>query len=153
MIQIKTQLTKKEKEQVSQLLQEYTDIYGDFYITKNNLRLFIKENSDLLFECLKRGDKIAFNEKGIILLYGFADKAPRKYVKILTEDNDTANHLLKILAWNIKEDLFAKIKKNNPLKEILEKNGFRYFKDRGKEVLLIKKYFSRPFIKKEINNA
>jgi len=153
MIQIKNQLTKKEKEQVSQLLQEYTDIYGDFYITRQNLRLFIKENPDVLFECLKRGDKIAFNEKGIILIYGFADKALRKYVKILVEDETNANQLLKVLAWEIREDLYAKIKKNNPLKEILLENGFRYFKDRGKEVLLIKKYFSRPPIKKEINNA
>ena len=143
MIQIKQNLNKKEKEQVSQLLQEYTDIYGDFYITRQNLRLFIKDNPDVLFDCLKKGDKIAFNEKGIILIYGFADKSPRKYVKILTENPDNANHLLKILAWNIKVDLWAKVKKTNPLKEILEKNGFRYYKDRGKEVLLLKKQFVR----------
>ena len=147
MIQLKQNLTKSEKSLISSLLDELIDIFGDFYVTKENLRLYIKQNKDVLFETLKKGDRIAFNENGLILLYGKADKSPRTYIKVLTKDEDTANRLLKIIAWNIKEDLYAKIKKTNHLKEILEKNGFRFKADRGKEVLLLKPYIIAETIK------
>jgi len=151
MIQVKQNLNKKEKEVVWSLLQDLPDIYKDFYITKNNLRLFIRENLDLLYDCLKKGDRIAFDENlGMILIYGFSDKSPRKYVKILTKDDESASHLLKILAWNIKEDLYAKVKKTNPLKRTLERNGFRFSADRGKEILLKRTYIpTRPIRQKK----
>ena len=51
-----------------------------------NGRLFIKENQDLFFQSLNKGDKIAFGtDEGIILVTGFSDKAPRKYLKILSK--------------------------------------------------------------------
>ena len=74
MIQVKQNLNKKEKEIIWSLLQELSDVYKDFYITKNNLRLFIRENLDLLYDCLKKGDRIAFDENlGIILIYDDSD--------------------------------------------------------------------------------
>jgi len=141
MISIKQNLNKKEKEKLWSLLQDLTDIYKDFYITKNNLRLFISDNLDLLYEGLKKGDKIIFDEKlGIVLVYGFSDNASRKYLKILAKDEDSANQLLKVLSWHLKIDLYAKIKKQNPIVKVLERNGFRFLKDRGAEILLFRKY-------------
>jgi len=155
MIQIKQNLTKKEKSTLNSLVQDLTDIYKDFYITKQNLRLFIQENMDLLYEGLKKGDKIAFDEElGIIFIYGYSDKAPRKYLKILTKDEKSANRLLKVLSWHLKIDLYAKIKKANPIRKTLERNGFRYFADRGGEVLLYRQgnsTISPKIIKKEEN--
>jgi hypothetical protein len=134
-----TGLSKKEQSEIASLICEITDIYGDFYLTKNNLRLFIKENLQTLFECLKKGDKIAYGEMGVAIITGFSDKMPRKYVKILTNKPEDATKLLQALHWEIKGDLYTKIKKNNPLKEVYEKNGFEFLGGRGKEILLIRK--------------
>lgn len=145
------QISKKEKSIIDNILVEYTDIYKDAYITKNNLRLFLKENSGLMYEGLGKGDKIAFDENlGLIFICGYSDKFPRKYLKILAKNEDSANQLLKILSWNIKEDLYAKIKKTNPIMRVLERNGFRFIKDRGAEALLFRKFIpTRPIRQKK----
>jgi len=137
MITVKSQLTKKEKNTVLITLQEFSDLYGDFYITKDNLRLFIKENPDVLIECLKKGDIIAFDEQhGIALIIGYSDNASRKYIKLLAKDVQTSEKLIKVLQQAVTEDLYAKIKKNNPIKKALENNNFHFVGDRGKEILL-----------------
>jgi hypothetical protein len=138
MIEFKTGLSKKEKSEISFLISETTDTYGDFYITKNNLRLFIKDNLDVFFDCIKKGDKIAFDKEGIAVITGFSDKMPRKYLKILAKDINHVPSLLKVVFWNIKEDLYIKVKKNNPLKDILTKNGFKFKGGRGREILLVR---------------
>ncbi len=138
MITVKGQLSKKEQLIVSSLLEELTDTYSDFYLTKNNLRLYIKENSELMFESLKNGDKVTFSEEnGIIFIHGWSDKANRHYIKILSKDQQSADKLIKVMLWKLGNiELFAKVKKNNPIKSVLEKNGFKFRGDRGKEVLL-----------------
>ena len=154
MIQVKSNLNKKEKETIWSLVQDLTDIYKDFYITKNNLRLFISDNLDLLYDCLKKGDKIIYDENlGIIFVYGFSDNAPRKYLKILAKDENSANQLLKVLSWHLKIDLYSKMKKTNPIIRTLERNGFRYIKDRGAEALLFRKYIPTRPIKHKDENA
>lgn len=139
MIVYKAKLSKKEHSIVSHLISELTDIYRDFYITKDNIRLFIKENIDVLFHCLSKGDKIAYGEEGIAFVTGFSDKSSRKYLKILAKDEAGADRLLKVINWNIKCILYIKIKRNNPIKKVLEINGFKFFKSRGKEILLRRK--------------
>jgi len=146
-------VSKQEKEIINNILIEYTDIWKDCYITKNNLRLFLADNKELLYEGLVKGDKIAFDEnQGLIFICGYSDKFPRKYLKILAKNEDSANRLLKILSWNIKDDLYAKMKKSNPIIKVLERNGFRYIKDRGAEALLFRKYLpTRPIKQKDKN--
>ena len=145
------QLNKKEKKIIESITGECSDLFGDAYITKNNLRLFLRENVGLLFEGLSKGDKIAYEEdRGFVFICGYSDNAPRKYIKILTKDEDSTNRLVKTLQWHVKEDLFCKIKKNNPIKRVLERNGFRWAGDRGKECLLCRKYIpSRQIAQKE----
>lgn len=139
MIIMKGKLNKKEQQEVELLLGELTDIFGDFYITRSNLRLFIKENTHLLYELLQKGDKIAYSEEeGIALIIGWSDKSPRKYLKVLARNDKTADKLIKIVNWRIKEELYVKVKKNNPLLKILQKNNFRFLGDRGKEILLVR---------------
>lgn len=136
------QLTNKDERIIRDILMDLTDIYGDFYITRNNLRLFIKENQNLLFDCIKKGDKIVYEEnEGIIFATGWSDKSKRKYIKVLAKDEKSADNLLKVINWNMPgEKFFAKIKKNNPLRRVLQKNNFTFAGDRGKEILLIKEY-------------
>lgn len=138
MKKFKSRLLIKEKLIITEMVQEIPDYYSDFYITKNNLRLFLKDNLSLFFDSLKQGDKIAYNKEGIIFVTGFADKANRKYIKFLVKNNQIADNLLKIINWNLKVDLWCKIKKNNPLLDILKNNGFNFFADRGKECLIYK---------------
>jgi len=135
MINFKSKLSKKEELEVKMLLQKFLDKYGDFYITKNNLRLFIQDNLHLLFKGLSKGDYIAFNENGIGLVIGFSDNSPRKYLKILTDDMNVANNIIKAFIMNLNCDLYSKIKRNNPIKDVLLKNGFLSQAGRGKEEL------------------
>jgi hypothetical protein len=133
-------LSKKEKEQILSLVSEIGDIYGDFYLTKNNLRLFIADNIDILFSDIEKGDYIAFDENGVAILTGFSDRGKRKYLKVLTKTPKYVEQYLRIFEWDLsQQDLFIKIKKNNPIRDILIKNNFEFFGGRGKEVLLIKK--------------
>ena len=153
MIIFKTgRLSEREERIIDEILEECDDIYRDFYITRNNLRLFIQENKDLLYLGLRKGDKLIYEEnRGFIFITGWSDnKSPRKYVKILAINDHSADRLLKALAWNIKTDLYIKIKKNNPLVAILKRNNYRFIGDRGLEVLLCRKYIPKEI--KERNN-
>ncbi len=135
------QLSTKDRNTVEAILQDLTDSYSDYYITKSNLRLFIKENMDILFESLKKGDKIAFSEEdGIIFIHGWSDGANRNYIKILSKDQESAYKLIKLTLWHLGDiDLYAKVKKNNPVKAILENSGWKFKGNRGQEVLLYRK--------------
>ena len=143
MKKFKSRLIKKEIVKITEMVQELHDYFGDFYLTKNNLRLFIKENISLLFEGLKTGNKICYDEDGIVIVTGFSDKNPRKYIKLLVKNEKAANDLLNMLSWNLKCDLWAKLKVRNPLVEVLKNNNFVYFASRGKEVLLVRKYINK----------
>ena len=75
----------------------------------------------------------------MILLVGWADKSPRKYIKILAKDNKTIINLLKVISWHAHCELFVKIKRNNTIKIALLKSNFIFAGGRGKEVLLSRK--------------
>jgi len=142
------QLKRKEERLIITLIDELVDFNRDFYITQNNLRLFIKENKDLFIKCLKKGDKMVYSEEdGIIFITGFSDRASRKYIKPLVKDVESADRLLKVLFWNINCDIWAKIKKTNPIKKVLLKNNFKFAGDRGKEILLLRKYIPQKPVK------
>lgn len=141
MIEIKQTLSKKDESKVKDIVNEIKvpyEIESDFYYTKNRLRLYIRENLPSFFKTLRKGNYIIFCDTGIAVITGISDKFPRKYVKILS-DTITAKKLLKIIAWNVKTELYCKIKKDNPLKEPLLKNGFRFCAGRGKEILYVRK--------------
>jgi len=155
MIIYKTQLSKKDRKLLIEILTDIVDVYSDFYITRDNIRLFLRDNSHLLFKYSRLGDKLFFGkEEGVAFVTGWSDNANRKYVKILSENNKGANKLLKIINWNIIDtELYCKIKKNNPLKDVLLKNGFRFFKSRGKEILYRRNKRNRELKKQGNDNA
>ena len=132
-------LNKKEKVTVKHLLREVIDVYSDFYITSDNLRYSLRENTHLLFEALKKGDLIAFSEQdGVACIFGWSDKNDRKYLRILARNDKAVYNLIKVLDWHIDCPLYIKIKKNNPIRKILETNNFIYKGNRGSEILLCK---------------
>ena len=136
MINFKSRLTKKDKQKIWEFIKETPDNYRDFFITINNQRLYIKDNLDVLFDGLKKGDKIAYNENGIALVTGFSDNFKRHYIKFLTKDEKTAEDLLRVLSWNLKTDFYCKLKKQNVIVNVLRRNGFKFVGSRGQEILL-----------------
>ena len=133
-------INKEDKIKISSIIEKISDIYKDFYITKNNLRLFIHDNVDLLFDCLNNGDKIVYGEEGILLVTGYSDSSKRKYLKILSENINDAIKLITLLIWNLESiDLYIKVKKYNPIIKALMENDFRFFAGRGKELLYLRK--------------
>ena len=146
MITYKQTLSKKEQPIIRSLLDSLEDVCNDFYITINNERIFLKEGKNYLklFNILKRGDRIIYSENGILLVIGYSDKSPRKYLKILANNKDAICNLIKVLLWeNLNIDLYAKFKKNNIAIEILKANGWQFYKSRGKEILLIRRRYAR----------
>lgn len=147
MIILKQGYNKKDKRFIENVLYDVIDLFGDFYVTKDNVRIYLRDNIDILFKYLMKGDRIVYeenNEKGIALVTGWSDKSPRKYVKVLTKDEHLAGDLLKAMNWNIRYDLYAKIKKNNPLLKVFQRNQYQFLGNRGQEVLLMRKYLARP---------
>lgn len=143
MITIKSKFTEKEKLEIEILISELKDLYGDFYITRNNIRLYIKENIHLLFDSLNKGDFLVYEKnKGVLLVTGFSDNAKRIYVKILAKDLDSTEKLIKNAIWHCECPLYIKIKKNNPIIPILKNNNFKFLGDRGKEILLKRDYIA-----------
>lgn len=136
MVTLKSVLNKEDKQKIKELLNDLIDVHGDFYVTKENIRLFIRENKHLLFLGLSKGDKVAFSGNAIGYIYGFADKSKRKYIKFLYEKPKDITGLLTVIGWNLNIPLWAKIKDDNPIKKVLLKNGFKIKGGRGKEVLL-----------------
>ena len=147
MITFKQQLTKKKAKEIFSLLQSLEDIYSDFYLTKNNLRLYIKENFKVLLDNLQKGDFIVYCDEGVAILVGFAEKQERKYIKFLVKNSKVADKLLKFIGWHFNIDLYCKLKWKNDLKKALLRNGFVFKAGRGHEVLLV-----RPKRKKYILN-
>jgi hypothetical protein len=113
MLEIKSRIKEEDKFKIVEIIGNVVDVYKDFYITKNNLRLFIKDNLDVFFSCLKQGDKVVFDKNSIVFVTGYSDKSERKYVKILTDNPSEASSLLLYLLNDINIDTYIKIKKNN----------------------------------------
>ena len=127
--------------------KEIKDPHEENFITENNKRLFLSDSKvagRVFKDCIKKGD-IAFiydagDIQGIGIIIGFHDKGNRKYIKILSNSIKISSGILKAMLWEVGNiDLWAKVKKVNPLKEILQNNGFFFLGDRGKEVLLLRK--------------
>jgi len=145
MLIIKEGCNQKDKQFISQILYNVVDLYGDFYSTKDNLRISLRDNPDVLFKHLKSGSQVVYeenNENGLALI--LKEKSFRTYIKILTKNPTLANSFLKIISWHVKEDLYVKIKKNNSLFKVFQKNNFQFLGNRGNEVLLGRKYIARP---------
>lgn len=124
------------KETLENILSGLIDFHRDFYITKNNLRLFIKENLDIVLDDLNNGDKIFYTKNGVALVIGYADKANRKYLRILSNSNTEVPKLLFEVFENTDCDLFVKLKKDNPIIPVLKEFNFEFFGGRGNEILL-----------------
>lgn len=154
---------------------QYRDPYSDFYITKNNKRLFLNRvdvAKTVFYDCLKHGDKCFIKEENgeiiaVLLIIGYKDKFERKYVKMLTKTENDCRDLYRCLQWQRLSNLFIKSRKNNiqfvkydeRLKDnpyskgykpsyFARKTGFRIIVVRDKEILLKKEEYRYEHNKK-----
>lgn len=147
--------------------------YPDFYVTKNNQRLFL-DNPDIIKKIfntfIKHGDKAYILEEkmqilGTIIVSGYADKFERKYIKLAAQNNTIARDLLRYFIWNHKAECFLKIKKDNPILSLINnrmfsytasKNwGFKFVSNRGTELLfhyIPNRLQTVPYVKDEDND-
>ena len=148
------------------------DPFSDFYITKNNKRLYLtdlKIAKQVFNECLKRGNKAFIKEesgliKAILLIVGYCDKSERKYIKVLSKNKQDFQDLFSYLQWQDLKNLFIKSRNNNKNfvkydekinrykpSYILRKSGFSIIAVRDREILLkreyIKRTYKKPFFK------
>ena len=109
------------------------DKYSDFYITKDKQRIYLKNNLYLIKKFLKNQEvygEINKDLEGIITIY--KEKGFRPYLKILAKNNNIVKRFIKFVIWNFSNnDLYVKLKKENPLGGILQSYGFKYIGNRG----------------------
>ena len=134
-------LNKKNKLDIYDFLSNINDKFEDFYFTENKERKFLKNNWYLIDKILEKQEVYGlFNNglKGLLII--LHEKGYRPYTKLLTENSKYTIDFLKFLKWNFFEkDLYFKLKKDNPLSQMIIKTGFIKIGDRGKELLFFKK--------------
>jgi hypothetical protein len=139
------------------------DNYSDFYITKNNKRIFLNNPivaKKVFNDCIKRGEKCYVKEEGneikaLLLIIGYKEKDERKYLKILTQSKNDVKDLFSYLIWQkLPSNIFIKVHKKNinfgrfdektkryNLSYAVRKAGFRVIAVREREVLLKKEEY------------
>lgn len=144
------------------------DTFNDFYITKNNKRMYLTNidvAKQVFKECTKYANKCFIKEengeiKAVLLIIGYKDNFERKYLKILAPNKKDFEDLFSYLQWQNVKNLFAKVKitntnfvkfdkKINRYKPsyVLRKSGFQVIAVREKEVLLKKEDNRRGYRK------
>jgi len=150
----------------------YRDPYSDFFITKDNKRLYLTNiaNAKLAFDdCIKRGNKCFIKEekgeiKAVLLVVGFKDKFDRKYVKVLAKSKRDTLDLFSFLQWQDLDNLFMKVKVSNTNfvrydernkrykpSYVLRKSGFSVISIRDREALLKKEEMKFKYNKVKFN--
>ena len=133
-------LSKKNVIDVWEFVQRIRDRFQDFYITRDNQRIFLNDEY-LIGKLLDKQEVYSIYDKGIKgLMIVYKEKGYRPYIKILTESRSAESSLIKYLMMNFSEqDLYIKVKKENPLAKYIRYFGFIQQGDRGLEVLLFRK--------------
>lgn len=133
-------LTKRNTMDVFEFVQKTKDKFEDFYITKNNQRLFLTDLKTIS-KLLEKQEVYSVYDKGIKSLFIiFREKGFRTYIKLLSETRSAESSAVKSIMMNFSEqDLYIKVKKENNLAKYLKYFGFLLTGDRGAEVLLYRK--------------
>lgn len=139
---IKELTDKKDISDLIDIVQSLDCEKDDFYLTKNNQRIYAKD-ADSLKEFLKEAFNIYYvndnDSKGIILVWKSIGEITRNYIKIIASDFETAKKLTTVLLWSFKEKLFIKIRKDSLYLQIFKEKGFQFLGGRGKQILLEKR--------------
>jgi len=132
---------------VYDFLSRVNDRFEDFYLTKDKERHFLKNNCSLIEKVLKYQEVYGLDNNGLrAIMIIVRDKGFRPYVKLLTENSKYTIDMLKFLKWNyFEQTLFFKLKKENPISNMIIKTGFIKIGNRGRELLFEKKGMKQIF--------
>ena len=133
-------LNRKKALDILDFIQTIKDSFEDFYITENNERKFLK-TLKFINKVLKYQSVFGLYRNGLkAIAIIYRTKGYRTYLKLLTSDYDSAKSMLRFLSWEVGDiDLYVKIKRNNFLSNILQKNWYSFVENRGEEILLLHK--------------
>lgn len=140
-------LKAKDKIRFLEYCKEFKDKFEDNYVTIERERKFLNEikiSKQVFTNITKKGDKCIIKEdndniKGILIMVGFSDKFPRKYVKCIADSQKDYKDLFDFLLMNYDNlELFMKLKKENLLGNIIQRFKFIPIAFRGKELLFYK---------------
>jgi len=136
-------LSKKRQSDLTQLFQYIKDKRDpDFYLTKDNKRLYINDVKTLkkllqssIVTIVLSDDNVEYC--GIALIWkSTGGNIKRYYVKIIANSPKIADKLITVLSWHFKKELYIKIRKDSHLIPALKSKGFRFEGGRGKQILL-----------------
>jgi len=116
----------------------------DFYLTKDNSRLYIRDIQTLKLLFRESIDVYYQKEKGmfvgIILLWRSAGGGKsRFFVKVVANNKHIARDLLTVLLWNTTMELYVKIRKDSEFLQVFKSKGFKFKGGRGVQILLQRK--------------
>lgn len=123
----------------------------ELYITTDNKRQQIK-NMKLLRRLAKQSLFTLMKEengsiKGVLCVWkAKGGVVERNYVKVGSDNDKTVKDLLTALNWNFNKEVFVKLSRDSRLVDSFKSKGFRFFHDRGKELLLRRDKNDRIFI-------
>ena len=116
----------------------------DFYYTLDNTRIYITD-IPILKQFLKACRNIYVLQDcgdylGIVMLWkSVGGGKQRYYIKLKAKNTTIAKHILTVLLWNTKYDIYAKIRKDNKFVSTFRNKGFRFLGGRGIQILLMHK--------------
>ena len=139
-----------------------SNIDYDFYYTHDNARIYITDVLSLK-RLLKASSHVyTLEEKGeyvgIILLWkSIGGGKKRYYIKVKANTPEIAKQLLTVLIWNIKKEVYVKIRKDNKFLSVLRNKGFKFLGGRGIQILLSykpkKEKGDRYVTRNDVNNT
>ena len=119
----------------------------DFYLTKDNSRLYIRDIKSLKMLLRESIDAYIQKEKGnitglILLWRSSGGGKSRFFVKLVANDSKVSRDLLTVLLWNTAMELYVKIRKDSKFLQVFKSKGFKFKGGRGVQILLYRK--NRP---------
>lgn len=134
-------LKLKHKVEIYKFLLNNKDIFNDFYFTENKTRNMLYNNWKLIEKIIKTQECYGLIDKNLkAILVIFREKGFRTYIKLLAKNNKYTIDFLKWLRWSYTDiDLYFKLKKINPLSNMILRTGFIKIGDRGDEDLFLRK--------------
>lgn len=123
---------------------------GDFYIEKNNRRIFINNIYSLKQFISSYSNILICREEGKV--YGVLGicsvktvEGKRRYIKMNSFDRGAGDKLLSVLFWNTNDTYFIQLNKYSKLSGLLRSKQFKFFGARGNEILLRRNKWQLPY--------
>lgn len=133
-------INKKNNIDVFEFLKNNID--EDFYYTQDNQRIYPYRYKS--FRCFLNNSLVSYcyNDKdihGVLIVWkSKSNGIERNYLKLISNDYYVGKKLIQLFLWNHNIDLYVKLNKRNKFINLLFFYNFKFFKDRGREILLYK---------------